>query len=146
MQKIVVDTNVMVSALIQRSYPYLIIYELFIEDKIDLCVSKQLLQEYYEVLSRPKFVRYHDFFAKAESLLADIEAKSSKYHPKNKFDMLSDKDDNMILELAYECSADFIITGNTNHFTFSNFHKTIILSPREYWIHHRPIQDISKNL
>jgi predicted nucleic acid-binding protein len=29
MQKIVIDTNVLVSSLIQRSYPYLIIYDLF---------------------------------------------------------------------------------------------------------------------
>jgi predicted nucleic acid-binding protein len=30
MQKIVIDTNVLVSALIQRNYPHLIIYNLFI--------------------------------------------------------------------------------------------------------------------
>ena len=43
MQKIVIDTNVLVSALIQRSYPYLIVSELFIESKIQLCVSDDLL-------------------------------------------------------------------------------------------------------
>jgi hypothetical protein len=34
MQKIVIDTNVIVSALIQRSYPNRIIAELFIENKL----------------------------------------------------------------------------------------------------------------
>jgi predicted nucleic acid-binding protein len=30
MQKVIIDTNVMISALIQRSYPYLILYELLL--------------------------------------------------------------------------------------------------------------------
>lgn len=40
MQKIVIDTNVMVSSLIQKSYPYTIVNELFIDNKIKLCVSE----------------------------------------------------------------------------------------------------------
>jgi len=47
MQKIVVDTNVIVSSLIQRSYPYLIIYELFIKSRFKLCISDSLLAEYF---------------------------------------------------------------------------------------------------
>jgi predicted nucleic acid-binding protein len=39
----------------------------------------------------------------------------------------------MILELADECSADFIITGNTNDFTFSTYKRTKIVTPKEYW-------------
>jgi predicted nucleic acid-binding protein len=52
MQKIIVDTNVVVSSLIQRSYPYRIIYELFIDDQFHLCVSEELMLEYYEKLLR----------------------------------------------------------------------------------------------
>ena len=36
MQKIVIDTNVIVSSLIQRGYPNLIIKDLFIEQKFQL--------------------------------------------------------------------------------------------------------------
>jgi predicted nucleic acid-binding protein len=39
MQKIIIDTSVIVSSLIQKGYPYHIIFDLFIEDKICLCVS-----------------------------------------------------------------------------------------------------------
>jgi len=49
MQKIVIDTNVFVSALIQRGYPFYIINELFFENKIKLCISDELLEEYFEV-------------------------------------------------------------------------------------------------
>ena len=39
----------------------------------------------------------------------------------------------MILELAYESKADFIITGNTNDFTISEYLHTKIVTPREFW-------------
>ena len=76
MQKVVIDTNVFVSGLIQRSYPYLIISELFLEGKIHVCISDDLLQEYYSVLSRKKFAKYPDFVAKAEILIADMAVTS----------------------------------------------------------------------
>jgi putative PIN family toxin of toxin-antitoxin system len=65
MQKVIVDTNVIVSSLIQRSYPYKIIYELFVDERFLLCISEQLMIEYYDVLSRPKFMKFTDFFGKA---------------------------------------------------------------------------------
>lgn len=138
MQRIVIDTNVMVSALIQRSYPYQIIYELFIEEKFQLCVSDDLLTEYYEVLSREKFSKFHDFYIRAETLLADIESKSIKYFPTIKLDLISDDDDNKVLELADECLADFVITGNTTDFTFPTYKQTKIVTPREYWENYQP--------
>ena len=133
MQKIVIDTNVIVSALIKRSYPFRIINDLFLENKFQLCVSDELMAEYYEVLSRQKFAKFHDFFARSEALLVDIEMKSKKYVPKIKLDLISDADDNMILELADECLADFVITGNTTDFTFPSYKLTRIITPKEYW-------------
>jgi putative PIN family toxin of toxin-antitoxin system len=138
MQKIVIDTNVIVSSLIQRNYPYLIISDFFLENKFQLCVSDKLLAEYYEVLARPKFSKFQDFFIKVESLLANIEAKSIKFIPTIKLDLISDKDDNMILELADECKADFVITGNTTDFTFSSYKETKIVTPKEYWEIYKP--------
>jgi hypothetical protein len=138
MLKIVIDTNVIVSSLIQRNYPYRIIYELLVDDRFLLCVSEELMTEYYEVLSRQKFARFPDFFGKAENLLADIETKAQKFVPSIKLDLISDKDDNMILELADVCKADFIITGNTNDFTFSEYQQTKIVSPKEFWENHTP--------
>jgi uncharacterized protein len=138
MQKIVIDTNVIVSALIQRSYPNRIINDLFIENKFQLCVSDELMAEYYEVLARPKFAKFQDFFARAEALLVDIETKATKFVPSIKLDLISDVDDNMILEIADECEADFIITGNTTDFTFSTYKQTKIVTPKEYWENHQP--------
>lgn len=138
MQKVILDTNVVVSALIQKNYPFLIIDELLIEDKFQLCISDDLLKEYFDVLARPKFNKFPNFATKAKEVLTEIVLKARFYYPTVKLDILSDKDDNVILELAYESKADYIITGNTNDFTLSEFKGTKIISPKDYWEMYNP--------
>ena len=133
MPNVIIDTNVLVSALIQRSYPYRIVYEQFLCNAFQLCVSEKLLAEYYQVLARPKFSRFPDFFLRAESLLAQVESRAVRYTPSLELSIITDVDDNMILELADECAADFIVTGNINDFTFSEYKQTKILTPKEFW-------------
>ena len=133
MQKLIVDTNVLVSALIQKSYPYLIIQQLFIDKQMELCISAELIKEYYAVLGRKKFSKYPDFISAATIVLADIEKNATIYVPKVKLQILADPDDDKLLELAQECKADFLITGNTTHFTMNHYRKTKIVSPKEYW-------------
>ena len=89
-------------------------------------------------MARPKFAKFKDFFLRAEALLAEVEMNATKYFPTITLDLISDDDDNMILELAAESNADFIITGNTTDFTFPLYKKTKIVSPKEYWENHRP--------
>ena len=60
------------------------------------------------------------------------------FKPKIKLDILKDKPDNMILELADVSLADFIITGNTNDFTISHYRNTMIVSPKDYWEFYKP--------
>ncbi len=138
MQRIVVDTNILISSLIQHGYPYLIINEFVIENNVLICVSNELIAEYYEVINRNKFSKYPDFINKAETLLTDIEAIAQKFYPETKVDIISDKDDNKLLELASVSNANYIITGNTNDFTMKKYKRTKIVTPREYWEKHRP--------
>ncbi len=138
MQNIVIDTNVFVSSLIQRGYSYRIVNELFIEGTIELCISDEVMQEYYEVFNRRKFRKYPDFLLKAETLLADIETKARKFSPKTKVTIIGDVDDNKFLELAEESKSNFLITGNTNDFTMQMYKRTKIVTPKEYWEQHRP--------
>ena len=78
MQKIILDTNVVVSSLIQRGYPHKIIFELFADDKFLLFVSEELMSEYYEVLSRPKFAKFPDFFVKLKAYLQILKQKPKR--------------------------------------------------------------------
>lgn len=133
MQKVIIDTNVLVSALIQRSYPHFIIYNYVFEDLIEVCISDEIFKEYLEVFNRAKFSKYPDFLNNAELVLAQIEYKATKFFPKDKFKIIKDNDDNKFLDLAYESNADFIITGNTNDFTMSEFNGTKIVNPKDFW-------------
>lgn len=59
--RIVLDTNVIVSALIQKSYPFFIVDRILAEINLELCISETLFAEYIEVLNRSKFSRFTDF-------------------------------------------------------------------------------------
>jgi putative PIN family toxin of toxin-antitoxin system len=133
MQKIILDTNIVVSALIQKSFPHLILHDLYIERKIELCISESLIAEYFEVLKRDKFSRFPDFIAMANWVLKDVNEHATLFYPKQKINIIKDAADNMLLELAVESGADYLVTGNTNDFTMSFYEKTKIVSPREYW-------------
>jgi predicted nucleic acid-binding protein len=76
---------------------------------------------------------YKDFLIRAETLLVAIALKSKEFIPEIKLNIISDIKDNMLLELADICSADFLITGNVNDFTFSQYKETKIVTPKEYW-------------
>lgn len=132
MQKIILDTNVIVFSLIQKNYPYLIL-EHCIEGNAIVCVSNPILQEYIEVLGRTKFARFTDFKTNADFLIARLSEMAEIYEPKSKLNIIADEPDNRLLELAESSNADFIVTGNTKDFTMSLYEKTKIVTPKEYW-------------
>jgi putative PIN family toxin of toxin-antitoxin system len=133
MQKIIIDTNVLVSALIQRSYPFYVVDSLFSKREIQLCISDELFEEYFAVLNREKFSKFPEFMALAQILLAEIERIAIKYYPEVKLEIIRDLDDNKLLELAETCEADFLITGNSSDFTMREYKSTKIVTPKEYW-------------
>lgn len=133
MLKVIFDTNVLVSSLIQRSFPFLIIQFVIKTNEINLCISNSLLEEYNDVLSREKFVNYPFFVENAKDLLSDFKKKAENYYPAITLDILDDESDNRFLELAETCNADYLITGNTKHFPMKEYKGTTIVLPREFW-------------
>lgn len=132
MQKIILDTNVIVSSLIHKNYPYLIV-DHCIEGNAIICISNELLKEYLEVLGRPKFARFSDFKTNADFLITRLSEISEIHEPTEKLNIIKDGPDNRLLELAENSKADFIITGNTNDFTMKIYKQTKIVTPKEYW-------------
>ncbi|MCF8461126.1 MAG: putative toxin-antitoxin system toxin component, PIN family [Flavobacteriales bacterium] len=132
MQRLILDTNVLVSALIQKSFPYFIL-DYCLDGKAKVCLSSTILKEYVEVLQRPKFYRFADFVMAAETILARLNLEAEIFEPTIRLNVIMDEADNRFLELAQESKADFLITGNTNDFDFDVFGTTRIVSPKEYW-------------
>ena len=73
MLKVIIDTNVLVSSLLQRSYPFLIVDYILAERQVELCISDDLLNECVEVLNRIKFFKYEDYAIRSKVLLSDIK-------------------------------------------------------------------------
>lgn len=133
MLKVIIDTNIFVSSLIQHNYPFLVVDYIFKErNTIELCISEELQNGYSEVLNRIKFFRYADYDIKSKTLLANINNFGSKYSPSIKINLIQDKSDNKFLELAETCNADFLITENAKHFPMREYKKTRIVSPKGF--------------
>ena len=133
MQKLILDTNIIVSALISNSTPTKILYEIVLTQKVQTCLSEEIFAEYVEVMNREKFVKYTNFKTKADIVLNKLREISRFYKTDRKIDILTDTSDNKFLELAAVSSADYLITGNILDFHITEFEYTRILTPREYW-------------
>ena len=133
MRKIIIDTNVLVSGIIQRGHCYYILDNTFSDPEIELCLSKDLLNEYLDVLNRPRFLKFPDFIANANLFLGYSEDSATFYTPRVNLDIIKDPDDNKLIELADCAKAHYLITGNTNDFTIKEYNETLIVTPREYW-------------
>ena len=138
MQKLILDTNVIVSALISSSIPSKILYELVLTEKVEICLSDEVLAEYVEVLNREKFSKFANFKSKAEVVLNRLREIATFYQTDRKTEVLTDTSDNKFLELAAVSNADYLTTGNTLDFTITEFEYTKILTPREYWDNYAP--------
>ncbi len=131
--KVVLDTNVLVSALISSSYPSKVVFDCVIDKKIPICLSQAIFEEYKEVLTRPKFSKFLNFQTNAKDLLVKLERAGEFYKPTVKLELIKDEPDNRFLEVALVAQANFIVTGNTNDFTFSEYEGIQIVSPKFFY-------------
>lgn len=74
MQKVILDTNVIVSALISRSAPADILFHLVLTRAVMLCLSDAVYEEYVTVLNRKKFAVFPDFRINSEIVLSKLKS------------------------------------------------------------------------
>ena len=113
--RIVLDTNVLVSAGLIPLGPQAEVINLVMAGEIELCVSEPLLTEYREVFSRPKFA--HISATRFANLLAFIESEATRFTPTQQLAISPHDSDNRFYECADAAEADYIVTGNLKHFT-----------------------------
>ena len=125
--KVVLDTNIVVSAhLSDEGYPSFVV-DLCLSSRLQWFVSREILEEYGEVLRRkrlridPKLV---------DASLGLIQESARVVRPKQRLALCSDPDDNKFLDCAKEAEADYVVTGNKRHFP-ARLGKTRVVSPRE---------------
>jgi putative PIN family toxin of toxin-antitoxin system len=129
MIRVVIDTNVVVSANLRDEGLPAAILDLAANKKILMCVSENVLAEYKEVLNRPRLKLTPQRIARS---LAVIRKTSLHVKPTRTISVIkADDPDNRLLECAAAAGADYLVTGNTKHFP-KTFETTIIVTPKRF--------------
>ncbi|MCL2134537.1 MAG: putative toxin-antitoxin system toxin component, PIN family [Candidatus Bathyarchaeota archaeon] len=130
--KIVLDTNVWVSALIWGGKPATIV-ESAEQGRIDIFVSESIVEEISRVLNYPKIEKVYYPQITCQQLMEQIlkstkfvetttELKIIKEHPA----------DDKIIECAVSAKADYIVSGDKHLLNVVAYQKTQILPVNEF--------------
>jgi putative PIN family toxin of toxin-antitoxin system len=128
MIRVVIDTNVLVSALLTSGGLPEAIINLAISGEVQWFASESVLAEYEEVLQRPRLAIDS---VKAADAMARILATVSMVSPAVRVTAASDTDDNQFLECAEAAQVHYLVTGNIRHFP-EVWKETRIVTPREF--------------
>lgn len=114
--KVVIDTNLLISAIIiPQTNPDKVI-QAWEKDIFILLVSQQLMSEFEDVISRKKFLNYHAVFKeRGEELIASLKAAAEPVDPLpvKKLPVHSrDSKDDYLLATAFGGGADYLVTGD----------------------------------
>jgi putative PIN family toxin of toxin-antitoxin system len=127
--RLVVDTNLWISMLISKDFSDL--DKLLNKRQAILIFSKELLEEFIEVVNRPKFQKY---FSKNDINLTFkfIDQNAEFINTSSEISICRDDKDNFLLSLAKDGKADFILSGDKDLLDLRKFESTEILTIREF--------------
>jgi len=111
--RVVLDTNVLVSAAIKPPGLQRTVFLIAISKPARLYVSRPILLEYAEVLARSE-LRIRTGLRL--QLLQLIKNHGHTVSPDRRLEVTTDPADNMFLECADAARADYLVTGNQKHF------------------------------
>lgn len=136
--KIIIDTNVLISCFAFNRIPQQIVEKWLESSDIEAYYSNQIWSEVEQ-----KFLegRVESIVKKSKRIVDKTEIKLFletignnviKFKPYRTVDICRDPKDNMILELAAEIDADYIITGDKDLLVLAKFEKTEIANPQQF--------------
>ncbi len=111
----VIDTNVFVSALITKNpkSPTRLVYDYIDSGDIVPLYNDEIIAEYREVLSRPKFRLSKDTIDTLLSLVVENGISSDRYRYT---ESMIDEKDRVFYEVSLSVEDSFLVTGNLRHF------------------------------
>lgn len=129
MQKVVLDTNVYISAILFGGKPEEI-RKLSKEKKIEILISEAILKEIAEALRR-KF-KWQSW--QISQAIDEIRGFVTLVVPQQTISVIKEDDpDNRVLECAIEGKAQYIVSGNEHHLLpLKEYQGIRILSPAEF--------------
>lgn len=137
MTRIVIDTNILVSAILTPKGNPAKILKLILQGKLNLIISPAILEETRQVFNYPKLVKLMKKNKITRKEVYDFLGKMSKVAVitpgKLEIDAIPDDPaDNKILACAVEGKADYIISGDQHLINLKSYGKIKILTPSQY--------------
>lgn len=127
--RIVLDTNVIISAILFGGIPRSIL-DMLISGKHDFFLSMPIIEEIREVLNRPKFEFDNE---RILLLIEELHSLCIIVKPTRSINfIIDDPADNKILECAIEANAEIIVSGDSHLFSIGSYKGIKILSPRQF--------------
>jgi len=126
--RLVVDTNIIVSAALKPEGLQRTVFLLAITKPAQFYISPSIVLEYHAVLSRPELRISRGL---RQQYLQLIKNRARLIKPTRSLHITSDAEDNIFLECAEAARADYLITGNARHFP-AFWKNTKIVSSREF--------------
>ncbi|HUY94213.1 MAG TPA: putative toxin-antitoxin system toxin component, PIN family [Terracidiphilus sp.] len=126
--RLVVDTNILVSAALKSNGLERTTFLLAITRPARLYVSQPILAEYADVLGRPELAIRR---GARRQVLDLIRNRSVLVKPRVRLNVTSDPDDNIFIECADAARADYLVTGNRRHFP-RYWKSTKVVTAREF--------------
>lgn len=122
----VLDTNVLVSALMSKSAESTIsrLIHAVIDGRIKTMYSSEIIEEYREVLSREKF---HFPKELQDALIGRIMNKGVDSERVPFYEIMPDEDDRVFYEVTLSRQDAYLVTGNKKHFPIT----PIVVTPAE---------------
>jgi putative PIN family toxin of toxin-antitoxin system len=125
----VLDTNVLVSALLWKGIPHKILLKA-LDREFEIIISYPLLKELRKTLQLKKFNLTKE---EISGLIRIIYYLSEIIEINKKFDtQLRDKEDRIVTDCALNGGADFIVTGDNDLLSTESVRGVKIVSPKEF--------------
>lgn len=112
--RVVLDTNILISALITRNTPPDKLYQAWLRGEIELIVSDAQIAEIHDVLSRPRLRRFIDK-DEADAIVENIDTRALIITELPVVTLSPDPKDNPILVSAIRGKAELIVSGDKKH-------------------------------
>lgn len=127
--KIVLDTNVLITALLSRNGASFKLLSMIDDERIELVLSTPLVKEYEDVLSRKKFSLGDNEIKDILDYLCLISSHHQIYYLWRP--ILKDIKDDMVLELAVKANA-IIVTHNKKDFAEASKFNLPVVTASEF--------------
>ncbi len=112
--RIVVDTNILIGALITKGTPPDRLYQAWLRGEIELVTSTAQMAEVANVLARPRLRKFLDA-GEAAAIVENIDTRALILDDPPDVDLSPDPKDNPILAAAIAGKADLIVSGDKKH-------------------------------